>query len=284
MKEKIGLISDTSSSITKEEAKKMNVEILRIPVIIDEVEYYEEENIDYPKFVAFMKAGKLPKTSQPAIGEAKEMIERMLTTYDKIIIVPIHAGLSSTYSTLKSLVDSEFSDRVFVANSGVVSTNLRYQVKKVKKMIDSGVSFNEIKSYLENNTEPCMVYLAPKEINHLKRTGRVTALAATMANLLKINVILKMGGGEEKFDAYQKVRTFKKAITSMIEFHQKDGKTAQKNFFIILHADNLEDAQFAEAELKRLYGEEVQYEMDLISPIIAAHTGLGTISICALDK
>ena len=62
---KIAIITDDAASFTKEEASKLGITILRMPLIINGEVYFQDENIDEDTFIKKLESGEDCSTSQP---------------------------------------------------------------------------------------------------------------------------------------------------------------------------------------------------------------------------
>lgn len=81
-----------------------------------------------------------------------------------------------------------------------------------------------------------------KDLQHLKRGGRLTPMAAALAGLLKIYPILHLSKNTEgRIDVLNKVRTEKRADTYAIDKVIDDIDIEHTNIYII-HSDFLEGA------------------------------------------
>ena len=64
--------------------------------------------------------------------------------------------------------------------------------------------------------------IIPNDLQHLKRVGRLTPLAAALGGLLKIKPILKLDEGSQgKIDVFDKVRTMSKAMSKAVTTFQE---------------------------------------------------------------
>ena len=66
---KTAIMTDSNSGITKSEAEKLGIFSLPMPVIIDEVIYYEGVDLTQEMFYSSLTGGKEVSTSQPSPGE-----------------------------------------------------------------------------------------------------------------------------------------------------------------------------------------------------------------------
>ena len=125
--------------------------------------------------------------------------------------------------------------------------------------------------------------IIPNDLQHLKRGGRLTPLAAALGGLLKIKPILKLDEGSQgKIDVFDKVRTMSKAMSKAVTTFQ-EAKLDDTYTLTVLHSGSEEEG----LKLKTLM-EEAFPGMDLyfglIGAVISCHTGLGCLGIQYIRK
>ncbi len=147
---------------------------------------------------------------------------QILTEYNELVYIPMSSGLSGTYSTAAALSE-EYNGRVFVADSRRISVTLYSDVFRALRLAESGLSAAEITEDLNRSADMQSIYVAVNTLEHLKKSGRVTAAGAAIGTLLGIKPVLQIQGG--KLDAYKKVRGMKSAADAMLDGIENDLKT-----------------------------------------------------------
>ena len=66
---KIALMCDSSADITEQEAKELDIHVLRMPIVIKDKEYIEGVNIDDSMIIEALNNNESVKTSQPLLGD-----------------------------------------------------------------------------------------------------------------------------------------------------------------------------------------------------------------------
>ena len=77
---KIAVVTDTNSGITREEAKKLGVYLLPMPILIDGNAYYEHQSITPKEFYEKMRAKADISTTQPSPADLMDLWEEILKT------------------------------------------------------------------------------------------------------------------------------------------------------------------------------------------------------------
>ena len=212
---KVAVMTDTNSGITVDESKELNIFCMPMPVIIGEQDYIEGVNLSRAHFFEMMVQGEEVSTSQPSPGELVEMWESILDSgYDEIVYIPMSSGLSSSQKNA-DMFARDYDGRVVIADNHRISVTQRQAVMDAVLLADTGMSAGQIKDKLEETAYDSVVYLTVDTLDHLRKTGRVNATAATVGNVLGIKPILRTTGGN--CEVCSAVRGIKKAMSKIIE-------------------------------------------------------------------
>src|SRR5690554_2439840 len=102
---RIAIVTDSSADLSKQQALDLGIHVLRMPMVVGDDEYIEEETISRDSIIQAMLDGKSVSTSQPNIYKGLELFEELLKTHDHIILLPISSKLSGSYASFKTLED-----------------------------------------------------------------------------------------------------------------------------------------------------------------------------------
>ena len=284
---KIAIITDDAASFTKEEASKLGITILRMPMIINGEVYFQDENIDEDTFIKKLEGGEDCSTSQPSPGEVMDLWRKLLKDHDQIVHIPMSSGLSATCTTATQLAqDEEFKGKVFIVDNHRIEPTLKESVRDAVKLAQSGKTAQEIQQILNNDGPNSSIYIMVNTLKYLKKGGRITPAAALLGGALHLKPVLSIFGG--KLDAYAKAIGVKKAKQVMIDAIKKDLETKFKGvpkselYFSIAYSQNLDEAKQFEKEFKEAIGID-QVELNTLSCLIVTHTGPGILA-CTVTK
>lgn len=285
---KIAIVTDDNSGITPEEAKKLGIYIIKMPVLIDGTEYYEYDNLTSEQFYKFLEEDRDVKTSQPSPGNVMNLWENLLKDYDEIVHIPMSSGLSESCNTAKSLAEN-FDGNVFVVDNHRISVTLKRSVLDAINLRDKGYDGAAIKETLEATKGDSSIYIMVDTLKYLKKGGRVTPAGAALGATFHIKPILQIQGG--RLDAKAKVIGVKKAKLKLVEFAKED---LIKRFKYLANKGEYEieiaytyDKSLAE-DLIKLLQEQIPDlpEIASVNPLslsIATHIGPGAMAV-AISK
>ena len=206
---KTAIMTDTNSGIGAQEAQRLGVFVLPMPVMIDGVSYLESAEIEVAQLYEAMKQGRSVSTSQPAPGSVEEMWQAILDAgCDEVVYIPMSSGLSGSCQSAR-LLAGEWGSRVEVVDNHRISMTQRGAVLEAKAMADAGMPAAEIRAQLEADAFEASIYLTVDSLAHLQRGGRLSQTEALLGTVLGIKPILTIQG--ERIEAVEKVRGMKNA-------------------------------------------------------------------------
>ncbi len=176
---RIGIITDSHSSITQDEADRLGIKILPMPFYIGGECYYEGKNITRNELMEKLINQEDISTSQPSPEDVMNLWDDVLEEYDNILYMPLSSGLSGSYSTAAMLAQEEkYKEKVYVVDHGRISTPLHQSILDALEMIEEGLSANEIKLKLEQAKQKMAIFIAVDDLKYLRRGGRISSGAA----------------------------------------------------------------------------------------------------------
>lgn len=218
---KIGILTDSHSSLTPAEAARLGVHVLPMPFTISGTDYLEGVNLTREEFFAHQRAGEQISTSQPSPAAVLSMWDELLEEYETLLYMPISSGLSGSCQTATGLADDEpYQGRVFVVDNGRIATPLHCSILDALELIDRGLTAAECKEALEKARDELTIYIAVQTLEYLKKGGRISAATAAVGTLLNIKPILQLTTG--KLEGYKKARGMIKAKEIMLESIRSD--------------------------------------------------------------
>ena len=210
----IRLISDSSTLYSIEEGKALPCDITPLCVTINGKTYREFEEINAETFLGLIKAGYIPSSSQPSMGELVELFEKYPD--DEILVISMADGLSGTYQTAEAARQhTEHPERIHVVNSQTLCGPHRYLVDLAARLIRDGRQIEEILETLQNKIATSLSFLLPQDFSYLKRGGRCTPVAA-MGGLLKLQPSMIQAEEGRRLEKFGVGRSFDAAVKSVL--------------------------------------------------------------------
>lgn len=281
---KIAVVVDSGSGFTKAEAEKEGIYFLPLQIVDEETTYLDGIDINDEQVFSMIKEGKMLKTSLPPLGMIEEMFSGMKNDgYEHIICVSLTSGLSSTMQSI--MISAETVGMPITCMETYTTCHIqKYIAQAAKRLVDEGLELEEIVKRLQDSIDHSDTLIIPDDLDHLKRGGRLTPLAAALGGMLKIKPILKLNASSlGKIDTQAKVRTMSKALQSAVNTFVEANVIDDNYELVVLHTDAEEVAN----ELKDLYFSQYpncSTVFGLIGPVISVHTGIGCIGLQYIKK
>ena len=156
---KTAVMTDSNSGITKEEADRLGIFLLPMPVIIDEQTYYEGINLDQSFFYESLTEGHDVSTSQPSPGDVMDLWDQILAEgYEELVYIPMSSGLSNSCAAAIGY-SQDYDGKVEVVDNHRISVTMYESVLHAREMSLNGASAKEIKAALESDAYNSSIYI-----------------------------------------------------------------------------------------------------------------------------
>ncbi len=279
---KVGVVTDSNSGITQEEASRLGIRVLPMTFYIDGQLFREGVDLDRDEFFARQAAGADILTSQPSPADLEDLWDEALGQYDEILHIPMSSGLSGSCEAAEALAQ-EYGGRVRVIDNLRISVPLRFAINDALEMINAGLSAERVEEILLRDKSEAAVYLAPDTLTYLKKGGRLTPAAAALGTILGIKPVLGVAGG--KLDAHSKVRGMKAAKKEMLDAIEAEinGRFRGKKIRLgAAYTCSRDEAILWKREIEDRFPGLGEVTMDPLTLQIACHTGPGAVGVgCA---
>ena len=139
-----------------------------------------------------------------------------------------------------------------------------------------------IKTELEKSIESSASFVIPADFEFLKRSGRLTPIAAKISSMIKIVPVMTLTEDKKKITLFTIKRSWKKATEAIAEEMKKLG--VDENYVIyICHGGDVKAAEGVLSQLKESFG-NVTTELMCLSPSMLTHGGPGCVLVQAIKK
>ena len=274
------IVTDTSTFYSPEEGKQLGITVIPSCTVIDNEAFRDYEDITTDELLRRIVEGGMPTTSQPSVGEVMEAFEG---TDDEILFLSIGEGLSGTYQNAVGVKNSmDDGERIHVIDTMTLGGPHRYLVQKAMRLSAEGVDIEKIKKELAKCIETSVSFVIPADFDFLKRSGRLTPIAAKIGGLIKIVPVLTQTADKKRIAPFAIKRARKKAVESIID-HLKSMGVDENYIVSISHAGVRELAENVLAQIKAQFAAST-FELFQLSPALVTHGGPGCVVIQAIRR
>ncbi|MFO7830033.1 MAG: DegV family protein [Bacteroidales bacterium] len=285
-KHKIALVTDTSCDLSPELIDNHQIHLIPINIFIGDNHYLDKVTMHPENFYDLVDQSKeFAKTSQPNEKAFENLYAYLASHYDSIIAVHLTSKFSGTYqNSVKSAekIRKEFNKKITVIDSRNLSGSLGLIALRIAQEIEKGISHDKIVEQLESWISKSKILVSVKNLKYMVRGGRVSPMKEKIASLMNVKPIVSMNpdGTSTLFDkAFSQKGNMKKVIKH-IENHLKDNKLWN---YIILHANNMDGANWYIDKMKHLTGKDPVSVVN-ISPVIGLSAGRGAVSVAFMTE
>ena len=286
------IFADSAANLTDGMVAETGIKIIPFHYIINgEEKPCYEEGVPFAKiakeFYTELAKGTDIKTSLICEQQFVEALTPSLEAGRDVILVTITEGLSGTFAQAMKAADTlkeKFPDRkVFVVDSVNASLGEGYLAYKAAKLRESGASVDECATWLEDNKYLYNSYVTVNDLKYLRRSGRVSTIAAVAGAILNIKPMLKANGGSPATLAvYAKERGRRKSIDALLSAFKEYTGANFADTVCITHGDCEEEALALAEEFKKRGATQVFIEYyDLCT---GSHVGPGTLAVFFFGK
>ena len=280
---KIAIITDSGSGLSERQANDLGIFYLPLQILLKNDMYLDGKTISVDEIYELLQKGEMPTTSMPPIGIMEEVFTKIKEEgYDEVIAIPLSSGLSSTASVMQASAN-DFGLHVHFVEEYSTCFIQQYLVEQALRLVQEGFEVDEILTRLRASADDSGSLIIPDDLQHLKRGGRLTPLAAALGGLLKIKPILQLNKSTEgKIDVFDKVRTMSKAMSKAVVTLQELG--LDNTYEVrVMHSGDEKTGRILQDMMKETFP-TLEIGIGLIGAVIAVHTGLGCVGIQYIKK
>lgn len=270
---------DSAGEIPEEWRKEYEVEVIPVNIQFQNKTYQQGVDLSNDDFYRMAdSSGVIPKTSQPTPQQFVEFYKRIAQASDTILSLHVTGKLSGTFNSAV-LAAQELKNKLNVIpfDSGSGSAALGFMCKEVRQLDRAGATLQAILARLNTIRQNVNVVLTLDTLEYARLSGRVKALPAALAALIKIKPIIILKDGA--LDMKERVRTRQRALNRVLEIIHQRVNNHMVNVAVV-HSQSLEAAK----QLMEKVKETLHVNEAIISDLsigVAANLGPGTIGIIA---
>lgn len=281
---KIGFLTDSSSDIPQELADKYGIEIVGFPIHLEGKEYIERRDMTNDEFYELMRAAQsVPTTAAITPLQWVECYTRYVDEgYTDLVHVCINAGGSSTYnnalSALKMLEEERpgHSLKIRVIDSHTYSMPFGWYLCECARKVRNGGETAACVQEMESKLDQIEICLAAYSLKQMKKSGRVSAAAAVVGDLMGIRPIISLNDGVSKVEA--KVRGDAKVPPAMVKWVASRVDNVRDMPYIIMYTSSNAKRDELVKLCKKEFGHPPVF-VGKLGGVVSANTGPDAVAI-----
>lgn len=284
MMQKIKLMTDSSSDISIEQEKELGIRILCFPVTVEDKGYHERIDFTTEEFYQILQTSpKIPSHAQITTMEFKDTYgEYYKKGYTDLIYVSINSRGSATFNN-SVLAKTQFYEEnpqakehfhIHLIDSKTYSGAYGYAVTEGAKKAQKGVQADEIIAFIKEWVSNVKIYFATYSLEFAKKSGRISAAASFMGELLGLRPILTFIDGKSKI--LEKVRGDSAVVPKILDLAQAN--RIPHTPYLLLHGSQADRNDEIRSESEKMFGEKAE-GIYYLGATISINSGPKTVGI-----
>lgn len=224
MNNDVRIITDSGCDISPEAEKEWENLLVVMPfsVVINGETYLDRIDIKPDDFYKILKENnEIPKHSQiTAIQFEDKYRELYAQGVRTIIVYPINGAGSQTCSNAQLAANNVAGDlcglKIQVIDSQNYTLGYGYPVLEACRKLSEGQTVESVCAYLQDWAEHVEAYIVGFELRHMKKSGRITAAASFLGELMGLKPLISLYAG--KTEVVKKVRGEKAVVDAAVEY------------------------------------------------------------------
>ncbi len=268
----IAIVTDSTISITREEAERLGVFIVSDQYSVNGRTYLEgfaDENGAFEERI--FREPELCKTSQPPVSSFVQVFEELRDKAMEVLCIVISSRLSGTYSS--ACIAAREVDRANIAVVDSLSTSggLWLLAKAARKLIDAGNSLEQTAKRLEAMRDKAGIVFSVNDMAALRRSGRLGVVPQSVGTVLNIRPILMCIKGT--IVARGTARGTAERVKALVSRVPQAAKE-----IAVHHLGERESVEpLYQAVLRRF--PEASVQVAKLGPVLGIHLGAGTVGV-----
>lgn len=270
---------DSGCDFSTDTIKKLGIDCINIPYMINDKDKVFDENFEYDKFYSKVRKGVVVSEKNLNEEELLAILEPIIVSDD---IIYIHSSRNikncdTLYSVREHLI-TKYPDRKFeLIDSANISIGQGVFSYLLAKMYRNGSSIDEIVNASESLKNEVAMYVVVESLEDLSNHNlfdgkKVSGTALNIKPIITIDI-------EGKFQLVEKVSGRKKAINKLVEIVRQRGENLMDYPIAISHSLAEDDAKLIESKMKEFLGNDIQLLMERMSPTSTSLLGLNAVAV-----
>ncbi len=196
MKQKIKIVTDSCSSLSKEECVARGIECVETTYILDDVLHSAFDDPDVDELAFYKKLDEMNGCSTGCVNvnTFEECFSKLVADGYHVIYMGLSGALSSTYSNAvmaaQTINDKAGKNVVRTVDSRTGSFGIQVLIDDTEKLIADGKNLDEIEFIIKDNASKLESNFICADLKFLNKCGRLSSFEAGLGRLLKIVPII----------------------------------------------------------------------------------------------
>ena len=277
----IKIVTDSTSDIPADIAKKLNITVVPLNIHFGEDVYKDGIDLTTDSFFEKLVSDpRHPSTSQPSMGEFVDAYQKVASDGDEIISIHITSKLSGTFnSATQAAAQLKDKIKVHVIDTSHISCTIAYSAIAAAESIENGDSAEEAIAIAKSVAERSHFYALFDTLEYLAKGGRIGKAQSLLGGLLKVKPILRTNDGV--IDTFKRARSRKSGILMLNQTARSFDKLDE---LCVIYTTDSTDAEALAEEVSDLLPDGKKPLLIQVGPVIGTHAGPNLIGLGCVES
>ena len=273
----VAIVTDSVSDLPPDVAKELGITVIPFHVQMGRESYLDNADLDMAEFYHKVDSPDYPKTSMPNLAEFINVYSDLAKKTDEILSIHISSGIDSTCNTIRAAVSEIENCHVEVIDSQTVLMGAGLLAIEAAKASKEGMALNQLADMIRKLVPHSHTLLTCDSAKYLVRGGHASqTLKVLLGSALRVKPLITLKGQILPFGkAIGRARAIK-ALYKYIDSFPHPRSLA------VDYSTNISEAKSVAGQLEEIYP-RVPIYISVISPVVGAHTGPGTLAVSILE-
>ena len=285
MSETYKIVTDACSDIIPEYADKEGILVIPMEVVMtDGYKFnatYDNAELPLENFYHKVEGGLMSSTTAVTPQAYLDFFRPLLQDGNDILYNCFTSGMSSTYNNallVQEQLKEEFPDRrLLIVDSRGATGGMGYQTYFAALNRDQGMSIEDNAKWLEDTRLHINYTWTVSDLNHLRRGGRLTNIAAFAGTLLQLKPVGDIND-DGQLVALGTVRGRRSSLKRLADIMAARIDVSADKPVLICHCECAEDAEFLKQKLLET-GKTKEVLIGRVGPVVGTHLGPTGITV-----
>ena len=274
---KIQIITDSGCDLPSDLLAQYNIHVLPITVHFADQLYRDGVDLSAEEFYQRLKTAQVPPNTSQINPDQYLKAYQQYDQETQLLVIGLSSKLTGSLQSAELAKRLLQRDAVYIFDSKSASLGLGLCVLKAAEYVAEGLSIEQVITRLKVYQQQAYGLFVLDSLKHLLRTGRLSKPEAALGSMLNIKPILWFAPTGEVL-VKEKVRSFTKALSTIIERFKEAEIDFANATLAIAHANCLSIAEDYAAEVERELKPK-RIIVNIAGSAIGTHVGQGGIGL-----
>lgn len=279
----IAIIVDSTTILDQEYLQHPNVFMTYLNIGVDNHPYVDRLELDEQQVVTALQHDRHLTSAMPSIGELLRVFNEVKEKqFEHVFVLSCSSHVSGTYAGFEMASQELAMNNLTLVDTKTIGGPVGYMVDMLLALAKQDASLDSMNQALQEAMDHTITYILPATLHNVMKSGRVNKTVGTLANLLKLKVLLVFKNKAHQIEKVDVYRTQKKALQKISEALSEFGCQSGWRIYI-LKCDETSPVNETLEMIQRSF-EGVEVKIEQLPATLALHAGLGSITVQIVKK